>query len=88
MTRTQWYLPDDLKLEAEMEAKLLNMPVSEIFRKALRAYLDEQKKLRLKTRKDPFAKIIGTLTCPEDWKDLKPHELSKKIDDAIYGDFD
>jgi len=84
MTRTQWYLPNDLKLEAEMEAKLLNVPVSEIFRQALKVYLEEQKKLRLKTRKDPFAKVIGSIKGVRFTTDDDPSSLSKEIDRLIY----
>jgi len=43
MTRTQWCIPEDLKLEAELEAKLLKVSVSEVFRIALKTYLDEKK---------------------------------------------
>ena len=84
MTRTQWYLSDDLKLEAEMEAKLLNVPVSEIFRQALKAYLEEQKKLRLKSRKDPFAKVIGSIKGVRLTTDNDPSSLSREIDRLIY----
>ena len=84
MTRTQWYLSDDLKIEAEMEAKLLNVPVSEIFRQALKAYLEEQKKLRLKSRKDPFAKVIGSIKGVRLTTDNDPSSLSREIDRLIY----
>ena len=84
MTRTQWYLPDDLKLEAELEAKRLNIPVSEIFRQALKAYLDELKKQRLKTRKDPFAKVIGSIKGVRFSTDDDPSSLSKEIDRLVY----
>jgi metal-responsive CopG/Arc/MetJ family transcriptional regulator len=84
MTRTQWYIPEDLKLEAEMEAKLQSVPVSEIFRQALKAYLDEQRKLRLKTRKDPFAKVIGSIKGIRFTTDDDPSSLSKEIDRLIY----
>lgn len=84
MTRTQWYLPDDLKLEAELEARRLNLPVSEIFRQALQAYLEELKKQRLKTRKDPFAKVIGSIKGVRFSTDDDPSSLSKEIDRLIY----
>ena len=86
MTRTQWYLPADLKFEAELEAKRLNLPVSEIFRQALKTYLDDLKKQRLKTRKDPFAKIIGSIKGVRFTTDSDPSSLSKEIDKLIYGE--
>jgi hypothetical protein len=84
MTRTQWYIPEDLKLEAEFEAKLLKVSVSEVFRIALKAYLDEQKKQRLKTKKDPFAKVIGSIKGVRFTTDDDPSSLSKEIDRLIY----
>jgi hypothetical protein len=79
MIKLQAYFPDDLYLELKLQAKRENVNFSQLLRTISQNYLVK------KVKKNPLAKIKTIKAEKPLFEDLKPHEISKKIDEIVYG---
>jgi|694.fasta_scaffold28847_10 hypothetical protein len=79
MTKLQAYFPDDLYLELKLQAKRENVNFSQLLRTISKNYLAKKVKV------NPLAKIKPMKVENDLFKGLKPHEISKKIDEIVYG---
>jgi metal-responsive CopG/Arc/MetJ family transcriptional regulator len=81
MTKIQAYLPPELYLELKIEAQKEKVNFSQLLREIAQSYLQKkrkQKKLNIKSLK------FVTVKDPA-FENLKPEEISKKIDEIVYG---
>lgn len=79
MTKLQAYFPDDLYLELKLQAKRENVNFSQLLRTISKNYLAKKVKV------NPLAKIKPIKVENDLFKGLKSQEISKKIDEIVYG---
>jgi metal-responsive CopG/Arc/MetJ family transcriptional regulator len=86
MNRTQIYLPEELLLESKLLSQNQNMNLSEFTREALRDYIVKQNRKGVTKNLSKFNKIRTFKTTKSIAKNSKPEEISKKIDEVVYGE--